>query len=347
MPENTDHIIDEPIEFTIKSQAVAGERLDKVLVGKFPGHSRRYLQQLVENGGILINGKKTVSRYKIKAGDVVSVRLPDRPVKLKLEAEDLNLDVVYEDENILVINKRAGMVCHPADRHRHLTGTVVNAILYHCKENLSEGSGSLRPGIVHRLDRYTSGLLIVGKTSKGHVHMSRVIRERWIEKTYLTLVRGHLKPETGSIDAPIGRNVKDRHKQAIGGLNPREALTHYEVIKYLEELPSDGKATKKSGLGRTTLLKVRIVTGRTHQIRVHLASIGHPVVGDDVYGDDKVNAHFKEKYDLERQFLHAWSLKFRIPGDDKDTRFVGDLPEDLQKILDVNGIELSLSIFEE
>lgn len=325
MRDDNTHIIDEPIEFTIKSKEIVGERIDKHLSKKFPGHSRRFLQQLIDNGAIKVNGKETVSRYKIKVDDVITVHFPDRPVKLKLEPEDLNLDVVYEDENIMLINKPAGMVCHPADRHRHLTGTVVNAILHHCQGKVSKGSNPLRPGIVHRLDRHTSGLMIVGKTSKGHVHMARVMKERWIEKTYLTLVRGKLKPATGSIDAPIGRDVKDRKKHAVGGLNPRDALTHYEVIEYVEE-------------DDATLVKVRIVTGRTHQIRVHFASISHPVIGDDMYGNDKANKHFLEKYGLDRQFLHAWRLKFRIPGDDKDTEFEGKIPEDLMKVIEENGV---------
>ncbi len=325
--ENNDHIIDEPIEFTIKSKEVAGERIDKHLSKKFPGHSRRFLQQLIDDSEVKVNGKKTVSRYRIKVDDVITVKLPDRPVKLKLEAEDLNLDIVYEDENILLINKPAGMICHPADRHRHLTGTVVNAVLHHCKENLSGINGVLRPGIIHRLDRYTSGLLIVGKSDAGHKHMARVIKERWIEKTYLTLLKGRLKPRTGSVDAPIGRDIKNRYKQAVGGLNARDALTHYEVLEYLEE-------------DDVSLVRVQIVTGRTHQIRVHFASIGYPVMGDDMYGDEKVNAHFLKKYGLDRQFLHAWKLKFRIPGDDKDMEFTGEIPEDLKKVLSENSIEV-------
>jgi len=327
MSEDNSHIIDEPIEFTIKSKEVAGERIDKHLSKKFPGHSRRFLQKLIDEGEIKVNGQKKVSRYKIKVNDVITVKLPNRPVKLKLEAEDLNLDVVYEDKNILLINKPAGMVCHPADRHRHLTGTVVNAVLHHCKENLSGINGVLRPGIIHRLDRHTSGLLIVGKSDKGHKHMARVMKERWIEKTYITLLKGRLKPQTGSIDAPIGRDIKNRYKQAVGGLNARDALTHYEVLHYLEE-------------DNASLVKVRIVTGRTHQIRVHFASIGYPVIADDMYGDEKANEYFLKKYGLERQFLHAWKLKFRIPEDDKDTEFEGNIPEDLMQILHANQIQV-------
>ena len=325
--KNTDHIIDEPIEFTIKSKEVIGERIDKHLSKQFPGHSRRFIQQLIDSGEIRVNGKKIVSRYKTKVNDVITVRLPNRPVKLKLEAEDLNLDVVYEDDNILLLNKPAGMVCHPADRHRHLTGTVVNAVLHHCKGELSGINGVMRPGIVHRLDRHTSGLLIVGKSDIGHKHMARIMKERWIEKTYLTLLKGRLKPRTGSIDAPIGRDIKNRYKQAVGGLNPRDALTHYEVLEYLEA-------------DDASLVKVRIVTGRTHQIRVHFASIGYPVIGDDMYGDEKANEYFAKKYDLTRQFLHAWKLKFRIPEDDKDTEFEGGLPEDLISLLKKNEVEV-------
>src|SRR3989338_3181674 len=186
------YIISGPMEFTIKSPEVAGERLDKHLERQFQGRSRRYRQDLIDDGKILVNAKKTVNRYRIKVGDKITVDLPDRPVKLRLEAEDLNLKVVFEDENVLVINKPYGMVCHTADRYHHLTGTVVNAVLHHCGKQLSGINGVLRPGIVHRLDRDTSGLLIVAKTDIGHRHMARIIKDRLIEKTYLTLLSGRL-----------------------------------------------------------------------------------------------------------------------------------------------------------
>ncbi|MDP4008003.1 MAG: RluA family pseudouridine synthase [Candidatus Peregrinibacteria bacterium] len=344
MPEDkvsreANYIISAPIEFTIKSPEVAGERLDKHLAKQFPGHSRRFLQDLIDNQKILVNGKKKSPSYKTKVGDSISVDLPDRPVKLKIEAQDLNLNVVYEDPNILVINKPAGMVCHPADRYRHLTGTVVNAVLHHCEGQLSGINGVLRPGIVHRLDRDTSGLLIVGKTDIGHRHMSKVIKNRWIEKYYLTLVSGHLKPKKGTIEAPIGRDPKHRFKKAVGGIESKDALTHYEVLEYLGD--ETAKKSPDSGtFAKATLLKVRIITGRTHQIRVHLSSIGHPVIGDNMYGNDDVNEYFKGKYGLERQFLHAWRLKFRIPGEEKDTEFIGEIPADLQKVLDDSGVEV-------
>lgn len=326
MPENTSHIISGPIEFTIKSLSSAGVRIDKHLVKQFPGHSRRFLQDLIDEKKVLVNGKKIVASYKIKAGDTILVDLP-RPVKLKLAPEDLNLDIVYEDENILIINKPSGMICHPTDRYRHLTGTVVNAVLHHCAGKLSGINGVLRPGIVHRLDRDTSGLLIVGKTEVGHRHMAKLIKNRHIQKYYLMLVGGHLKPKTGSIEAPIGRDPKYRFKKTIGGLEARDALTHYEVLEYLRE-------------DDATLVKVQIITGRTHQIRVHFASIGYPVVGDKVYGTESVNEKFASKYGLQRQFLHAWKLKFRVPEDDKDTEFTGKIPEDLARILQENFVEV-------
>ncbi len=326
-----DHIINEPIEFTIRSQEIIGERLDKHVSKRFSTYSRHYLQKLILDGHILVNGKQKVSRYRLREGDVLTIILPDRPVKLRLDPEDLNLEVIHEDPDILIISKRAGMVVHPADRYRHLTGTVVNAVLFHCQNSLSGINGVLRPGIVHRLDRDTSGLLIVAKTDKAHKHMAKLMKDRLIHKEYLTLVKGKLTPKKGSIDAPIGRHAVHRHKKAVGGLESQEALTHYEVIKYLE-----GKTSGET----LSLLRVRIITGRTHQIRVHLSSIGHPVVGDNVYGDEEINARLKETCGLDRQFLHAWHLTFKLPDERKETTFTAPLPHDLLKVLEHFGANL-------
>lgn len=326
-------IIDEPIKFTIKSKDIVGDRIDKYLTRAFPNYSRRYIQTLIDDGAVLLNGKRPVNSQKLKEDDTVFVRLPNRPVKLVLEAEDLKLDIVFEDDDILIINKRPGMVVHPADRYRHITGTVVNAVLFHCQNSLSGINGVLRPGIVHRLDKDTSGLMIVAKTDRAHKHMAKLIKERSIQKEYLALVKGSFDVESGTINSPIGRDPIHRFRKTVAGIEPKDALTHFVVIKTFE--------SKITGL-TFSLLRVKIITGRTHQIRVHFSSIGHPIVGDSMYGEESLNKKVAEKFGLKRQFLHALILKFCLPAKKEVSEFRASPTKDLIEFLEAHKISESV-----
>jgi 23S rRNA pseudouridine1911/1915/1917 synthase len=284
----------------------SGERLDAFLARRLPGLSRSHLKRLIEAGFVTIDGRVPKAAERVTEGLAVSVEEPP-PKELSLEAENIPLTIVYQDSDLLVVDKPAGLTVHPAPGHSR--GTLVNALLAACPD-LQGISGTLRPGIVHRLDKDTSGLIVVAKNDRAMRALQRQLAERTVHKTYLALVVGVPKPREGQIEAPIGRSPRNRKKMAVveGG---REATTRYRVR---EELPGHA------------LLEVEPVTGRTHQIRVHLAAIGHPVLGDPLYG--------KASALLGRQFLHAWKLAFRMPVSAREVEFESPLPPDLRATLD-------------
>mgnify|MGYP005950357675 CR=1 FL=1 len=287
----------------------SGIRLDKWLASKKETDmTRTAVQNLIESGGVIVNGKTVSKNYKQKSGDVIEVTIPD-PVELDAKPEDIPLDIVYEDESLLVVNKPKGMVVHPANGNPD--GTLVNAILSICKNSLSGIGGELRPGIVHRLDKDTSGLIIVAKNDKAHINMSEQIKERNVKKTYIALVRGNVPEEEATINMPIGRSTKDRKKMAVTK-NGKQAITHFKVLKRYSKY---------------TLLEIKIETGRTHQIRVHMAEIGYPVVGDAVYSNGK------NEFGIEGQMLHAYKLEFMHPITNKHMELTAPLPQYFEEIL--------------
>lgn len=296
----------------------SGQRLDQFLLSKLPGYTRNYIQKLISDGHVSSDRRKTAKKNAtVHEGDKISLTIP-QAVDLKLEAEELPLDILYEDDDFLIINKQAGLVVHPAsDQLHHQSGTLVNALLAHCKTSLSGIGGVKRPGIVHRLDKDTSGIMICTKNDFAHQYFSKLFLERTIKKTYLALVKGHMKVKSGKIDAPIGRSSVNRIKMDISAQG-RPAVTNFDLEKEYKNC---------------SLIRVHIETGRTHQIRVHLASIGHPIVGDPSYGEKKLNQEFKSKYQLERQFLHAFSLTFKMPRSQEEQSFTAKLPPDLNGVI--------------
>ena len=292
----------------IASAENAGERIDKLLSVQLPDMSRSALQKLVEDGAVLVGGKAVSKNYKLKNGDVITVEIPE-PKELKVEAQDIPIDIVYEDECLLVVNKPKGMVVHPAAGNPD--GTLVNALLYHCQGRLSSINGVIRPGIVHRIDKYTSGLLMVAKTDKAHNSLALQIKEHSFTREYNAICVGRFKDLTGTVNEPIGRSKYDRKKMCVTYQNSKEAVTHYEVLE---------------GFGQYSLVRFKLETGRTHQIRVHSAFIGHPVLGDDVYG--------KAFKGLEGQCLHAKKLGFVHPESGEYMEFDSELPEYFVKVLE-------------
>lgn len=281
-------------------------RLDKVLTEIFPEYSRSQIQQLLEDGNILVNGTKKKGKYKVKQGDKIALEEPELKT-LALEPENIKLDIVYEDEDVIVVNKPQGMVVHPAPGHE--AHTLVNALLYHCP--LSTINGTLRPGIVHRIDKDTSGLLMVAKNDQAHQSLAKQLKEKTNLREYLALVHGQIKEDEGTINAPLGRSPKDRKKQAVVA-NGRSAVTHFKVLKRYQNY---------------TLISCRLETGRTHQIRVHLKYIGHPLAGDPLYGPKKtLKGH--------GQFLHAAKLGFIHPRTGEFLTFEAKLPEIFAKQLE-------------
>lgn len=282
---------------------VAGCRLDKAITLLCPDLSRNSAQQLIESGNILVNGVVSNKKYSVISGDVVSVDFPE-PTNLSVEAENIPLDIVYEDEHLLVVNKPKGIVVHPAAGN--YTGTLVNALLYHCGDSLSGINGVIRPGIVHRIDKDTSGLLVVAKNDVAHKGLAEQIKEHSFTRVYNTVVVGNIKDDTGTIDAPIGRHPKDRKRQAVTDKNSKNAVTHFEVLERFNGF---------------TFLKVKLETGRTHQIRVHMAYRGTPVAGDVVYGNPK------KTYGLQGQCLNASTIGFIHPVTGEYLEFTTDLPD--------------------
>jgi 23S rRNA pseudouridine1911/1915/1917 synthase len=289
-------------EFTVSSP---GERLDKYIAEQCR-ISRSYAQDLIAEGRVTVNSRPAKASYRLNAGDRVITSIPPPPPVL-LSPEAIPLKIVFENEDVIVIDKPAGLVVHPAAGHK--SGTLVNALLARCPD-LGQIKGSIRPGIVHRLDRDTSGLIMVAKNEAAHYNLARQIKQRTIKKVYLALALGKIHPQRGAIEAPVGRHPRDRKRMAVveGG---RQAKTEYRVLEYLNDF---------------TLLELMPETGRTHQIRVQLAAIGHPVFGDPVYG--------KKSPLLARQFLHAHRLGFRLPSSGEFVEFVSELPRELQEVLE-------------
>lgn len=287
---------------------MAGERLDKWLAAQESvSLTRSLLQSRMEQGHITVNGKPVPKNYRQRSGDVVEIVLPE-PEPLSLEPENIPLDIVYEDDDVLVVNKPKGMVVHPAPGHA--TGTLVHALLYHCGDRLSGINGVIRPGIVHRIDRFTSGLLMVAKNDIAHQALSEQIQAHTFTREYQAVAMGHFREPAGTISAPIGRHPVDRKKMCVTEKNSKPAVTHYEVLTEYQ---------------RATHLRLRLETGRTHQIRVHLAYMGHPVLGDDVYG--------KAFSGIEGQCLHAAKIGFLHPTTGAYLEFECPLPDYFEKVL--------------
>ena len=286
-----------------------GKRLDKYIAENIPDVTRSSVVNLIESDNVLVNGKKQNKNYKLRINDTVSVDIPE-PVEYEAKAENIPLDIVYEDSDLLVVNKPKGMVVHPAAGNYE--GTLVNALLYHCKDDLSGINGVMRPGIVHRIDKNTSGLLIVAKNDKAHKHLAEQIKEHSFTREYEAVVWGNIKDDTGTVNAPIGRHPIDRKKMTVTERNSKNAVTHFEVLERLNGY---------------TYIKCRLETGRTHQIRVHMAYLGHPVSGDDVYGVKK------EKVNFEGQCLHARKIGFIHPSSGEYMEFASPLPEYFTKWL--------------
>ena len=289
----------------------AGERIDKFLSDELSDRSRSFLQKLIKEQYVKVNDKPVQASYRLILGDTVSISFPE-PEKPDIAAEDIPLDILYEDNDIIIINKPKQMVVHPAPGH--YSGTLVNALLYHCQGNLSGINGSLRPGIVHRIDMDTTGSLVVCKNDTAHQSLSAQLKEHSIQRVYEAIVHGILKEDTGCIDAPIGRHPTERKKMSTQTRNGREALTHYRVLERF---------------GAFTHIQCRLETGRTHQIRVHMASIGHPLLGDTVYGPKK--CPFPK---LIGQTLHADTLGFIHPGTGEYMEVHAPLPEYFTGLLD-------------
>jgi len=296
-----------------------GKRLDQFITSVKPDLTRAFIQKLIRDGNVFVNNKKiTKTGTKLKDGDELLVTVPSIK-EVGILSENIPLDIIYEDSDIVVVNKPSGMVVHPTDHGAHVSGTLVNALMYHCKDDLSGIGGEKRPGIVHRLDKDTTGLIITAKNDKAHNYVSKQIQNRTVTKKYIALLKGHLSPKKGSIEAPLIKSQAGgkRDIQISGKAKAKYALTHYEVIKYV---------------GDYSLVSIQIVTGRTHQIRVHFKGIGHPVCGDSMYGDTKINEKMKE-LGLTRQFLHAAELTFKIPKNEKELHLKAKLPKDLNDVL--------------
>lgn len=293
-------------ERQIKIDADLTGRIDKVLGHFLSDVSRSQLQKWIEDGHVTVNGQSVKTKYKLQVGDMVRI-IPEEPQTIDLEPENIPLDIVYEDDDVIVVNKPAGMVVHPAPGHP--SHTLVNALLYHSP--LSTINGEFRPGIVHRIDKDTSGLLMVAKNDLAHRSLAAQLKSKTNYREYVALVHGVIKEEQGTIDAPLGRSKKDRKKQAVV-LDGRHAVTHFKVLKRYQHY---------------TLVKCRLETGRTHQIRVHMAYIGHPLAGDPLYGPRKTLAG-------PGQYLHAGLLGFRHPRSGQEMTFTAPLPDYFTKMLE-------------
>ena len=284
---------------------------EKYLSDKLEDMTRSYLKKLIsDDKAVLVNGNPAKPNYKLKPGDIIELAVPE-PIELEIKAENISLDIVYEDNDMLVVNKPQGMVVHPAAGN--YTGTLVNALLYHCGDSLSGINGEKRPGIVHRIDKDTSGLLLVAKNDNAHQKLSSQIKEHSLTRAYKALVHGNIKQDSGRIDAPIGRHPSDRKKMTITDKNSREAVTNFRVLERY---------------GRYTFVECILETGRTHQIRVHMSKNGHPIVGDKTYGVKK------EEFNLTGQLLHAYKVGFIHPVSGEYMEFVSELPDYYMNVLD-------------
>ena len=287
------------------------KRIDAYLAIKSKDLSRVAIQRLISEEKILVNNKKTKSSYKVQEGDIINLE-EEKPKEVDLKAQDIPIEIIYEDNDIIVVNKPKGMVVHPANGNPD--GTLVNAIMAICKDSLSGIGGELRPGIVHRLDKDTSGILIVAKNDKAHIVLSDQIKNHEVQKTYIALVRGIVKENEATINMPIGRSNKDRKKMDVVKTG-KDAITHFKVLERYEK-------------HNCTLLEVKIETGRTHQIRVHLSHIGYPVIGDEVYSSGK------NEWNIKGQALHAKSLEFKHPITKKAMFLEAKLPKYFEDVID-------------
>ena len=286
-----------------------GERIDKFIADNSEGISRSYAAKLCAERRVLVEGKNADKKYKLKGGEMIEIDVPE-PETVEVLPENIPLDIVYEDDDLIVVNKPQGMVVHPAAGNER--GTLVNALMYHCGGSLSAINGVIRPGIVHRIDKDTSGLLVAAKNNEAHLFLSAQLKERKAIRKYIALVNGNIKEDRGTINKPIARHPNDRKKMAVvsGG---REAVTHYNVLERY---------------GGYTLVECILETGRTHQIRVHMASIGHSIVGDPVYGIKK------EKYKLNGQLLHAKTIGFVHPSTGEMVEFTSELPDYFKEVIE-------------
>ncbi len=296
------------IEINIEENGV-GERIDKYISDMLSSYSRSYIQKLITEQLVLVNHKNIKSNYRLCQGDELTIMIPV-PEELEILPENIPLDIVYEDEDVILINKPKGMVVHPAAGH--YSHTLVNALMYHCKDNLSGINGVLRPGIVHRIDMDTTGIIIACKNDNAHMSLSEQLKEHSITRYYYAICHNSFSEMQGTINAPIGRHPIERKKMAVNYRSGREAVTHYEVIE---------------NLGKYAFIRCKLETGRTHQIRVHMASIGHPLLGDDVY------CNAKNSFNLQGQTLHAGVLGFVHPRTGEYMEFEAPLPEYFQKLL--------------
>lgn len=286
-----------------------GMRLDSYICLQLKDITRSHAANLILDGMVKKDGKSLIKSYKVTPGDEIEVTIPE-PAETELVAQDIPLDIVYEDNSLLVINKPQGMVVHPAAGN--YSGTLVNALLCHCEGNLSGINGVLRPGIVHRLDKDTSGLLMVAKNNKAHLSLSNQLKDRSLKRVYLALAHGKIKSDSGIIEAPIGRSSKDRKKMAVTKKNSRNAITQYRVIERFDKY---------------SLVECSLKTGRTHQIRVHLSNIGHSIVADKTYGNKN------DKFGLKGQLLHAYKIRFIHPDTQKEMEFTAPLPDYFKQVL--------------
>lgn len=289
-----------------------GERVDKFLSNIYPDLSRSFFQKLIKNQQILVNGSPQKASYPVNLLDLVTVEIPDA-VPISIEPEDIPLDILYEDDDVLIVNKPKGMVVHPSAGH--YSGTLVNAVMYHCKDSLSGIGGEIRPGIVHRIDMDTTGALIVCKNDASHAEIAAQIKEHSVNRIYVGIVCGNIKEEEGTIEGAIGRHPTDRKKMAVNEKNGKPAVTHFKVLERL---------------GNYTYTEFKLETGRTHQIRVHMAKIGHPLLGDPLYG----SSHCAFKH-LQGQTLHARTIGFIHPKTGDYIEFSAPLPEYFEKLLKI------------
>ncbi len=285
------------------------ERIDKFLSAQLPEQSRSYLQKIIKEGSVLVNGSPVKASYRMDDQDEVTIDLPELK-EPEIEAENIPLDILYEDDDLLMVNKPKGMVVHPSAGHT--TGTLVNAVMYHCKEDLSGINGVMRPGIVHRIDKDTTGVLVICKNDKAHNFVAEQLKEHSITRKYRAIVNGVIKEDEGTVNAPIGRHPTERKKMAINEKNGKHAVTHYRVLERF---------------ANHTYIECQLETGRTHQIRVHMASLHHPLLGDTVYGSQK------NPYHLKGQTLHAMVLGLIHPSTGSYLEVTAPLPEYFQKLL--------------
>lgn len=295
--------------FKITNENDIGVRIDKYLSNNIDGKSRSFIQGLIDSNSVLVNEKEIKSNYKLKKEDLVEVVMPD-PIELDVKPEKIDLNIIFEDKDVIVLNKQQGVVVHPAPGN--YSGTLVNGLLYHCND-LSGINGVIRPGIVHRIDKDTSGILVIAKNDEAHNVLAEQFKEHSIKREYYALVEGKFKDLEGTIDKPLGRNKKDRLKMAIVE-DGKRAVTHYKVLEQYNN--------------NTSLIKCVLETGRTHQIRVHMASIGHPLIGDPLYGSKK------QKFKLQGQVLHAKTLGFIHPTTKEYMEFDSELPKYYLDLLD-------------